>query len=139
MPLEAPHPSAAGNPRVAWIQIQGRPILSLDFGDATLADSLAMLQALPKAFEAQDLNSVRVLNNLEGVAYDPGVNAKWKSEMVKFNPFIRACAVHGASGLSGVVTTAFSELVTLLNLPNSAMKIRSFKTRDNAVEWLLRS
>jgi hypothetical protein len=139
MPLDTPRPSDTHSPRVAWIHIQGRPILMLDFAGATPAESLAMLDELPKVFEAQDLNSVRILCDTQGVAYDPGVNGKWKAELVKFNPFVRACAVYGGTGLTGVVARAFLDLISLLHLPNAGMKLKSFKSKDSAVEWLLLS
>jgi hypothetical protein len=139
MSPDTPHPSDANLPRIAWIQIQGRPILMMNFSGATLAESLALLDELPKAFEAQDLNSVRILSDIQGVAYDPGVTSKWKAEFVRFNPYVRALAVYGATGLAGLATRAFFELISLLNLSNSGMKVKTFKTKNSAVEWLLRS
>ena len=137
MPTEDSLPNVADNARVTWIEIQGRPILHVNFNHATPAQSLIMLEELPRAFEAQDLNSVRALTDSSSVSYDPGVSSKWKAELVKFNPYLRACAVYGASGLASVATNAVIELVNLLSLPNSKMKVRSFKTKESAIEWLL--
>jgi hypothetical protein len=125
--------------RVNWIQIQGKPILALDFNQATPNDSLAMLQDIVQAFEGQDLNSVRALADLRDVSYDPSISQKFKTALLKLNPYMRATAVFGASGLAVVATMAAIELMHWFKMPNATRKIRLFKTREKALVWLLQS
>jgi hypothetical protein len=135
MPTDTNAPPATDN-RVQWTQFQNAPILSLDFSHATPAQALAMLDDLPRAFEGRDFNSVRVLTDVTSAAYDSSVTAKWKAQYVKFNPYVKACAVVGASGISTVVVLSFMELLQWLKLPNEKSRMKSFKAKDNALIWL---
>jgi hypothetical protein len=130
---------AAERDRVRLIQVQEETILTLDFSHATPAQSLAMLEELPRIFEGQALDSVRILSDVTDVSYDAAVSQKWKMALMKFDPYVRASAVHGATGLSGVAMLAFVELMHWLQLPKAATKIRGFKDREKALAWLLES
>ncbi|HXC64217.1 MAG TPA: hypothetical protein VNZ67_07650 [bacterium] len=129
-------PVATGQNRIQWIQFQGAQILSIDFSHATPAQSLAMLDELPRAFEGRDFNSVRVLADLTSVVYDSSTSAKWKAQHVKFNPYVKGWAVFGATGLAVNAVLAAMELIQWLKLPNDKLKMKSFKQRDNALIWL---
>ncbi|HTB35352.1 MAG TPA: hypothetical protein VK842_10840 [bacterium] len=135
MPSDTHAPSDALS-RVQWTQFQTAPILSLDFSHASPGQALAMLDELPAAFAGRDLNSVRVLTDVTGVTYDSSANVKWKAQYVKFNPYVKACAVVGATGLSTMAVLSFMELLQWLKLPNEKMRMKSFKSRDNALIWL---
>jgi hypothetical protein len=135
MPTDTEAPSDTYK-RVQWTQFQSAPILVLDFSHATPAQSLAMLEDLPAAFAGRDFNSVRVYADLTEVHYDSSTNAKWKAQYVKFNPYVKACAVVGATGLSTSAVLAVMELLQWLKLPNEKMRMKSFKQKDNALIWL---
>jgi len=136
MTTDAHAPSVTDQRRIQWIQFQGTQILFIDFSNATPAQSLAMLDELPAAFEGRDFNSVRVLADLTNVVYDSSTNAKWKAQHVKFNPYVKGWAVIGATGLAVNAVLAAMELIQWLKLPNEKLRMKSFKQRDNALIWL---
>jgi hypothetical protein len=58
---------------------------------------------------------------------------------VKYDAQIKSSAVHGLSGLVGVAVRSFVEMTILLNLPRAGKKLRIFKTREQALAWLLKA
>ena len=96
-----------------------------------------MLEELPRAFEGQPLNSLRVLTDLTGVFYDSSINQKWKMAFVKFDPYVEASAIYGASGLVSVAALSFVELMLWLKTPNAKKKMKVFKDREAALAWLV--
>jgi hypothetical protein len=124
--------------RVHWIQIQGQPVLMIDFNHSTPAESLAMLDELDRVFEGQALKSVRALSDLTEVVYDPSVSQRWKSALLKYSPYMRASASYGATGLAVVATMAAIELLEWFQIPVLGGRIRLFKNKEKALAWLLK-
>jgi hypothetical protein len=57
---------------------------------------------------------------------------------VKYDPLIKSSGVFGMSGLVGVAVRSFVEMAVLLNLPRAGKKLRVFKTREQALAWLVK-
>ena len=124
--------------RIHWIQVQGQPILIIDFNRSTPQESLAMLDELAAVFEGQALKSVRALSDLTEVVYDPSVSQRWKAALLKYSPYMRASASYGATGLAVVATMAAIELLEWFQIPVLGGRIRLFKNKDKALAWLLK-
>ena len=137
MPNDASSPSAADRPRIQKIQVQGVPIVTLDFSGATPAQTLAMLDEYPGVFTDKTPGSVRLLTDVTGLTYDSAVSNKWKSARVEYDPYVRATAIYGVTGLVGVAVRSFTEVALWLGLPNAQKKIQVFDSREKALAWLV--
>ena len=126
-------------PRVQMTQIQGKSILILDFTQANGMETLEMLEAYRRIVLDQEPDSARLLVDVQGIAYDAAVSAKWKAVRMELDPFIRASAVYGVQGLVGMAVRSYTELMVWLKLPRANQKIKVFKNREDALEWLLKT
>jgi hypothetical protein len=137
MPNDAHSPSASDRPRIQTIQVQGISIVTMDFSDASPADTLSMLEEYPRIFVGREPDSVRLLTNVTGLTYDSSVSNKWKSARIEYDSYVLATAIYGVSGLVGVAVRSFTEVALWLGLPNAQKKIKVFATREKALAWLL--
>jgi hypothetical protein len=124
--------------RVQLVQVQGLPIIELDFSNGSPQDTLAMLDEFKRLLQRAEPDSLRVLSCTTDMTYDPGVSSKWKAIRMEFNPKIRASAVYGASSFVSVATHSYIELMKWLGMPRAKDKIRIFPDREKALEWLLK-
>ena len=124
--------------RISWINHQGIPILVLDFSRATPAESLSLIDDFVPVIKEQPLGSVRMLSDVTESSYDAAISNKWKAVRVQYNDYFHASAIIGLSGLVGVAVRSFVELLDFLNLSRSK-KLRIFKTKDQALAWLIKA
>lgn len=125
--------------RIYWTQHQGTPYLMLDFSRASIAESLVLMDDYAAALKDQPPLSVRMLSDVTDAQYEPSVANKWKAVRLQHDPMIRASAVFGLSGLVGVAVRSFMELQEILGMNRSGKKLRIFKTRDQALAWLVKT
>ena len=124
--------------RFYWFTHQGVSILMMDFSHATAAESLSLMDSFGPSMDAQPADSVLMLTDVTEAAYDPAISNKWKAIRLKHDDKIHASAIFGLSGLVGVAIRSFLDLRELLNLSGSR-KLRIFKTRDQALAWLVKA
>ena len=125
--------------RVQMTQVHGIPIMTLDFSHANGIETLEMLEEYRRIVLAQKPDSARLLVDVQGIAYDASVSAKWKAVRMELDPYIHASAIYGVQGLVGVAIRSYTELMLWLKLPRASQKIRVFKSREDALTWLLAS
>ena len=130
--------SASNGKRIFWINHLGVPILVLDFSRATPAESLALIDDFVPVIKEQALGSVRMLSDVTESSYDAAISNKWKAVRVQYNEYFYASAIFGLSGLVGVGVRSFVELMDFLNLSRSK-RLRIFKTKDQALAWLIKA
>jgi hypothetical protein len=131
-------PTEAKRKRIYWFNHQGIPLLMIDFSQATPEESLALIDDFVVAMEGQAENSVRMLTDVTDAGYEPSISGKWKAVRVKYDPLIKFSGVFGLSGLVGVAVRSFVDMAVLLNLPRAGKKLRIFKTREQALAWLVK-
>ena len=125
--------------RIFWFNHQGVPVLMMDFTRASPAESLALMDLFPDFMKDQPKESVRMLTDVTDSAYEPAIANKWKAIRLQYEPMMKASAVIGLSGLVGVSIRAFIELLEFLNIPRASRKVRIFKTKDQALAWLIKA
>src|ERR1700722_14061369 len=81
--------------RVRWIQDGGKEILFIDLRQAPSPASLTALEAYIREMQSRPENSVLVLTDVTGCAYDSSVSARWKNEGLARARFIRGSAIFG--------------------------------------------
>ncbi len=125
--------------RVRLIEIQGIQVVDLDFTQAGAQQTLGMLDEFQRLLQGAKQGSLRVLSNVTDMAYDAGVSSKWKAIRMEYAPAVKASAVYGASSFLSVAVRSYSDLMAWLKLPHAKDQIRVFKTRDQALAWLLKT
>ena len=125
--------------RIFWSEHQGVPFLMLDFAGATVSESLALMDDYAAALRGKEAGSVRMMSDVTDAEYDPAVANKWKALRIQNDTYIRASAIYGLSGLVGVAIRAFLELLDMLGMNRAMKKFRIFKTREQALAWLIKA
>lgn len=116
-------------PRVRFIEHQGRQILLLDF--ASVPDPAEGLRhiAEAKAFVAkQQPSSLRILTNVTGSRFNSDIVNALKDLATHNKPYARAGAVVGLTGLMRIVHATVTKI--------SGRKIPAFQTVDEAKDYL---
>lgn len=111
----------------------------MDFSDATVAESLALMDEYALTLKDQAPLSVRLLSDVTGAQYEPSVANKWKAIRIQNDAVIKASAIYGLSGLVGVAVRAFVELLDMLGMNRAQKKLRIFKNRETALAWLVKA
>jgi len=110
----------------------------MDFSRATPAESLALIDDFVAVIRDQAPGSVRMLTDVTEASYEPSISNKWKAARLQQDAYFHASAVFGLSGLVGVAVRSLVDLMALLNLVKSSRKVRIFKTKDQALAWLVK-
>jgi hypothetical protein len=132
-------PTSNNGKRIYWLNHLGVTILVLDFSRATPAESLALIDDFIPVIKDQPAGSVLMLTDLTDASYEPSISNKWKAVRLQHDAQIRSSAIFGISGLVGVAVRSFVELMELLNIPRAGRKLRIFKTKEQALAWLVKA
>ena len=114
--------------RLQTIDANGQRIIFVDLSAIKPAESLAVMSEARVLVSSQPPKSVLLMTDVTNASY----NAESADAMKAFSkgntPFVRRSAVVGATGLRAVVLAAIRIL--------TGREIRTFDTRDAAMEWL---
>lgn len=115
--------------RIHFIGHKGKQILLLDFSHATAQQMLLLLGYVRSVVAKQDPKSVLILANYEGAEVDHEVAMKIKEVLTLDRPFVKKAAwVHAEH-----IPHAFMENFHTF----SQREIVTFKTREEALDWLV--
>jgi hypothetical protein len=115
----------------------GKEILFIDLAGATVAQSLEVLGGVPSQLEGKAPKSMLILVDVNGTGYDPSVSAQWKTTSLAHAGIVRAAAVYGMSGLTGLAVRGYMEALRLTGLGRHQEELRIFGTKAEALAWLL--
>ena len=124
--------------RVYWSTVGGLKVLCIDFSAASTGEKLAMLADGRAILEKAAPDSVLILSDLTQMDFDAATANKWKALGVEFYPRIRGMAFYGSTGVLNTAVGSYVALTHWFALPGADRKIRVFKAREQAVEWLLK-
>jgi len=114
--------------RVRFIEHRGKQILLADFSHANAHEMLLLLEYVRTVVAQHPHESVVTLADYTGCTVDHTVATKLKEVLTLDRPFVKKTAWVGAEG----IPHAFME-----NFQNfSQREIMTFKTREEAMEWL---
>ncbi len=116
--------------RIRFVEHQGKQILSLDFSLATAPQMLLLLTQVQTTVARHAPKSVLVLANYEGAEVDDKVAMKIKEVLALDRPFVKKAAWLG----TGHIPPALIENFHIF----SQRETLTFKTREEALEWLVR-
>jgi hypothetical protein len=116
--------------RIRFIEHKGKQILLLDFSLATAPQMLPLLMRVQTTVAQHGLKSLLVLANYEGAEIDHKVAMKIKEVLALDRPFVKKAAWLGTEHIPHDLIETFHFF--------SQRETATFKTREEALEWLVR-
>ena len=114
--------------RIRSIDHQGKKILLVDFSNCSANEVEEIARAAPDDITVQPRNSVLVLTDFTGAAFDRDALQAMKETAVFDKPFVKKSALIGTESLP----RDFYEDMTRF----SRRELPIFKTREEALAWL---
>jgi len=115
--------------RIRFIERKGKKILLLDFSHATAAQMQLLLEYVRVTVAKQGRESVTILADFEGAEVDHAVAMRIKEVLTLDRPFVKKSAWVGAEHIPHAFMDNFHTF--------SQREIVTFKTREEALEWLV--
>ena len=117
--------------RIRFVDYKGKKILLEDFTNILNEDELiGWIEKAGKVVQSQAKGSVLVVVDLTNSRYSPRVTQESKQVAAGNTPYIRASTLVGITGLMDIVVRGINNF--------TGRKLMSFKTRDDAMEWLIK-
>lgn len=117
-------------PRIYFTQHQGKKVLIEDFTNLKPGPEFdTAIQDAARTIHAQPEKSVLAVLDAGGAHFDNSYLGKMKEFTASNTPYIKAAAVVGVSGLLEIALSAVSTF--------SKRKFYTFKTRQEAMDWLV--
>jgi hypothetical protein len=116
--------------RIRFITHQTKQILLVDLSKCSAAEVEEILRALPDVVTARPLGSVLALSDFTGASFDAEGIRVLKETAAFDKPFVKKSAFVGTENLP----QGFSENVSSF----SRREFPAFKTRDEALAWLVK-
>ena len=116
--------------RVRFLTHQDKQILFIDVTNCTAEDVIELLTEVQRIVTAQPPKSVLTLSDLTGAQFSRATITRMKEVAVFDRPHVKRAAFVGALGLPKVFYEALRTF--------SQREFRKFKTREEAMDWLVR-
>jgi len=116
--------------RVRFITHQSKQILLVDLTDCNGEEVIELLTQVQRIVTTQPRNSVLTLCDLTGTQFSRAAVARMKEVAVFDRPYVKRAAMVGAESLPKVFYDALKTF--------SRREFLRFKTREEAMDWLLR-
>jgi hypothetical protein len=115
--------------RIHFIEHKGKQILLLDFSHATAPQMQLLLEYTRVTVARHGRESVIILADYEGAEVDHAVAMKIKEVLTLDRPFVKKSAWIGAAHIPKAFMENFHSF--------SQREIVTFKTREEALDWLV--
>lgn len=115
--------------RIHFIEHQGKRILLLDFSHANAHEMQLLLEYVRVVVAKHPRESLVTLADLTGATIDHAVAMKIKEVMTLDRPFVKKTAWVGAESIPHAFMENFQTF--------SQREIATFKTREEAMDWLV--
>jgi len=115
---------------VRFITHQGKQILFTDFTNCAAETVIELLPEVQRIVIAQPPKSVLTLSDLTGAQFSRAAVTRMKEVAVFDRPYVKRAAFVGAESLPEVFYEALKTF--------SQRDFRKFKTREEAMDWLIR-
>jgi hypothetical protein len=116
--------------RVRFITHQGKQILLIDVTNCAAEEVIELLTEVQRIVTAQPPKSVLTLSDLTGAQFSRAAVTRMKEVAVFDRPYVKRAALVGAQSLPEVFYEALKTF--------SQREFRKFKTREEAIDWLVR-
>ena len=117
--------------RIRFIDHKGKKILLQDFSDMKDQDELiSLIRKGAQLTRQQPPKSVLVLTDMTRTRYDSQSSQEAKETVKGNTPFIKASALAGITGIMEIIVRAINAF--------AGREVKTFHTRDEALEWLVK-
>ena len=116
--------------RVRFITHEGKQILFIDVTNCAVEEVIELLTEVQCIVTAQPPKSVLTLSDLTGARFSRSAVTRMKEVAVFDRPYVKRAAFVGAQSLPKVFYEALKTF--------SQREFRKFKTREEAMDWLVR-
>jgi hypothetical protein len=116
--------------RIHFIEHKGKQILLLDYSHAKATEMLLLLVSVQGIVAKQGRESVLILADFEGAEIDHAVAMRIKEVLTLDRPFVKKSAWVGAEHIPHAFMENFHTF--------SQREIVTFKTREEAMDWLVK-
>jgi hypothetical protein len=116
--------------RVHFFEHEGKQVLLLDFSHATAHQMLLLLDYVRATVSKQDRHSLLILADYTAAEIDHNVAMKIKEVLTLDGPFVKKSAWLGSEHIPHAFMENFHTF--------SQREIVTFKTREEALEWLVK-
>lgn len=108
---------------------KGKQVYYMDFSNVKLDnDVVSIIDKSKRYIHSQSSKSVLALTNIEGMHFNNEIKSKF-SDFIKSNePYIKASAVVGLSGLQRIVYSGITKL--------TGRNVKAFGSSEQAIDWL---
>ena len=114
--------------RLRFIEYKGREIFLFDLTNCNPEEMLLLLEQIKAAVEQQERGSLLILADFTGTQIDKKVATRAKEVLVLDRPYVKKSAWVGTERLPQVFYQNFKTF--------SQRELPTFKTREEALEWL---
>jgi hypothetical protein len=115
--------------RIYFIEHKGKQILLVDCSHATAHQILLLLEQVRITVAQQSRESLLALSDYTGAEVDRTVATRIKEVLTLDRPFVRKTAWVGTEGIPHALMESFHNF--------SQREIVTFKSREEALEWLV--
>jgi hypothetical protein len=115
--------------RIRFIEHQGRQILLLDYSHATATEMQLLLEYVRVTVAQHARESLLTFADFTGATVDHAVATKMKEVLTLDRPFVKKTAWVGTESIPHAFMENFHSF--------SQREIATFKTREEAMDWLV--
>jgi hypothetical protein len=116
--------------RISFITHRGKPIMLIDFSHCEPKEILLLLDEVRYTVERHERGSLLTLADMTGAHIDRDVVTRMKEVLVHDRPYVKRSAWIGAESIPKV----YRENVKSF----TRREYPSFKTREDALDWLMK-
>ena len=116
--------------RIHFIEHQGKQILLIDYSRATVQQMLLLLEHVRITVAQHARESLLILGDFTGAEVDRTVATRIKEVLTLDRPFVKKAAWVGTENIPHAFMESFHTF--------SQREIVTFKTREEAMDWLVK-
>lgn len=121
--------SGAGDERLRFEKYKGHAILIIDFSHLSSKEALLLLDQIKASVERHAPASLLILSDFTGTHFDRALATRAKEVLVLDRPYVKKSAWIGTESIPHVFYENFKTF--------SQRELPVFKTREEAMEWLI--
>lgn len=115
--------------RLRFIEHKGHSIFLIDLSNCSSKEMMLLLDQIKAAVERHEKGSLLILSDFTGTHIDKKVATRAKEVLVLDRPYVKKTAWVGTENLPHVFYENFKSF--------SQRELPTFKTREEALEWLV--
>jgi hypothetical protein len=116
--------------RISFVTHEGKKIMLVDFSDCESKQILILLEAVKQTVSRHAPGSLLTLGDFSGAHLDRAVVSRLKEVMVLDRPYVKRAALVGVDAIPKVYLENMKSF--------SQRNIPTFKTREAAMDWLVK-